>query len=106
MDFISRFPKVKYMSSVMVVVDRFTKYAVFVPTPVTCLTEKTAELFLRHVVKHVGVLEDIMSDRDACFTRRLWMALFGLLGMELKFLSANHPQTDGRRRGSMRCWSS
>ena len=32
-DFISGLPKVNGMSSIMVVVDRFSKYAVFIPTP-------------------------------------------------------------------------
>lgn len=68
------------MSSDMVLVDRLTKYAVFVPTLATCIVEKVAELFLRHVVKHFGVPEDIVSDRDACFTGRFWTILFGLLG--------------------------
>ena len=42
MDFISGFPKVQDMASVLVVVDRFTKYAIFIPTPATCTAEKTA----------------------------------------------------------------
>lgn len=96
MDFLSGFPKVNEMSSVLVVEDRFTKYAIFIPAPATCTAEKAAELFLRHVVKFFGVPEDIVSDRDARFTGRFWTALFGLLGSELKFSTANHPQTDGQ----------
>ena len=36
MDFIGGFPKVDGMSSVMVVVDRFSKYAIFIAAPMTC----------------------------------------------------------------------
>ncbi|KAK4383414.1 Transposon Ty3-I Gag-Pol polyprotein [Sesamum angolense] len=34
--------------------------------------------------------------KDARFTRRFWTALFNMMGTELKFSTANHPQTDGQ----------
>lgn len=68
MDFISGFLNVNEISFIMVIVNRFTKYAAFVPTPTTCIAEKAAELYLRHVMKHFGIPEDIVSDRDARFT--------------------------------------
>ncbi|KAL0393056.1 UNVERIFIED_CONTAM: RNA-directed DNA polymerase [Sesamum radiatum] len=34
--------------------------------------------------------------RDARFTRRFWTTLFSIMGTELKFSTANHPQTDGQ----------
>ena len=37
-----------------------------------------------------------MSDRDARFTGRFWVELFKLLDSELKFSTANHPQTDNQ----------
>ena len=96
MDFISGFPKVNGLSSVLVVVDRFSKYAVFVAAPHPCTAENTADLFFRNVVKYFGLPEEIISDRDTRFTGRFWTALFGLLGSELKFSTTNHPQTDGQ----------
>ncbi|KAI4377091.1 hypothetical protein MLD38_014777 [Melastoma candidum] len=95
MDFISGFPKVDGLSSIMVVVDRFSKYGVFVAAPHACTAEVAAELFHKNVVKHFGLPTDIVSDRDA-FTGRFWTQLFSFLGSELKFSMANHPQTDGQ----------
>ena len=65
MDFITGFPKVRDFKSVFVVVDRFSKYAVFIPAPDACLAEETIKLFFSNVVKHFGLSKDIVSDRDA-----------------------------------------
>jgi len=65
MDFIVGFPKVDGMNTIMVVVDRFTKYAVFVAAPTMCTAEVAAELFYRNVVKYFGVPSDIISDSRA-----------------------------------------
>ncbi|KAK9113309.1 hypothetical protein Syun_020106 [Stephania yunnanensis] len=96
MDFIIGLPKVQGMTNVLVVVDRFSKYATFIAAPKNCDADTTAELFLKHVAKYWGIPEDIISDRDARFIWRFWVALFNLLGSELKFSTANHPQTDGQ----------
>ena len=76
MDFITGFPKVESFGSVLVVVDRFSKYAVFIPAPSECPAEEAARIFFSNVVKHFGMPEDIMSDRDSRFTGRFWVELF------------------------------
>ena len=68
MDFITSMPKVKGMGSVFVVVNRFSKYVVFMATPSTCTTEVAADLFYRNVVNYFGLPEDIVSDKDSRFT--------------------------------------
>ena len=79
-DFITRLPKMKRMGSVFVVIDRFSKYAVFIVAPSTCTAEVAADLFYRNVVKYFGLPENIVSDRNSHFTGRFWIVLFGLLG--------------------------
>ena len=91
MDFTSGFPKVEGFESILVVVDRFSKYAVFVPTPSECPTEEAARIFFGKVVKHFGMPEDIVSDRDTWFTGRFWVELFKMWGTECKFSTTNHP---------------
>ncbi|TXG73103.1 hypothetical protein EZV62_001682 [Acer yangbiense] len=51
MDFISALPTSEGCGSIMVVIDRFSKYATFIPAPKDCITEEAARLFLKHVVK-------------------------------------------------------
>ena len=76
MDFITGFPKVESFGSVLVVVDRFSKDAVFIPAPSECPAEEAARIFFSNVVKHFGMPEDIVSDRDSRFTGRVWVELF------------------------------
>ena len=78
------------------VVDRFSKYVVFILAPNACPAEETAKLFFSNVVKHFGLPRDIVSDWDARFTGQFWVELFKLLGSKLKFSTTNHPQTDGQ----------
>jgi len=54
MDFIVRLPTSEGYNWVLVVVDRYSKYATFIP----------AHLFFKHVVKYWGLLRSIVSDRD------------------------------------------
>ena len=55
MYFIIEFPKVRDFKSIFVVMDRFSKYSVFIPAPDACLAEEAAKLFFSHVVKHFGL---------------------------------------------------
>lgn len=89
MDFISFLPKVGEYGSILVVVDRFSKYATFIPTPTHCSAKKAA-YFIQHIVKYWGVLLDIVSDRDPKFTGWFWTELFKLLGTQLNFSACGH----------------
>ncbi|KAH0664069.1 hypothetical protein KY284_029000 [Solanum tuberosum] len=93
MDFISGFPKVDGMASIMVMDDRFLKYSIFIVAPNLCSSEIAVELFYKYVVKYFGVPADIVSDRDTRFTGMFWTTLFNMIGTELKFSTVNHPQT-------------
>ncbi|RVW28374.1 Transposon Tf2-11 polyprotein [Vitis vinifera] len=99
MDFIIGLPKSEDNGSIIVVVDRFSKYATFIAAPTDCTAEETARLFLKHVVKYWGLPKFIISDRDPRFTGKFWTELFKLMGSELHFSTSFHPQTDGRLRG-------
>ncbi|RVX03567.1 hypothetical protein CK203_027943 [Vitis vinifera] len=65
--------------SIIVVVDRFSKYATFIAAPTDCTAEETARLFLKHVVKYWGLPKFIISDRNSRFTGKFWMELFKLM---------------------------
>ncbi|XP_075091508.1 putative mitochondrial protein AtMg00860 [Nicotiana tabacum] len=79
------------------VVDRFSKYATFMPASQGCIAKEAAKLFFKNVVKYWGIPRHIISDRDdPHFTGNLWRDLLNILGMELRFSTSFHPQTDGQ----------
>ena len=51
-------------------VERFSKYAVFIQAPSECPAAEAVRIFFSNVVKHFGMPKDIVSDRDMRFTGR------------------------------------
>jgi hypothetical protein len=96
MDFMVSLPLSRGFDAIMVVVDRFSKMAYFIPTKESVMAQKTGRLFFTHVFKHHGLPKDIVSDRDPKFTSKFWRALWKRMGSELKMNTSFRPQTDGQ----------
>ena len=96
MDFITGLPVSSSGSNaVLTFIDRLTKQAHFVPTKTTVNAVDTAELYVQNVFRLHGLSRSIVSDRDPRFTSEVYRSIFNRLGVDLKFSTANHPQTDG-----------
>jgi len=96
MDFITRLPKVAGADTVMVVVDRLTKYAHFIALRHPFTAKEVAEVFIKEIVRLHGFPRSIVSDRDRVFMSNFWQDLFKLSGTTLKFSSGYCPKTDGQ----------
>ena len=70
MDFIGGLPKVQGIDTIMVVVDRLTKYAHFLPVKHPYTAKDIAELFVKEIVRLHGFPSSIVSDRDKVFLIR------------------------------------
>ncbi|KAL4574559.1 hypothetical protein LXL04_021392 [Taraxacum kok-saghyz] len=96
MDFVDTLPKVSGKSVLFVVVDRFSKYAHFLPLSHPYTAESVARMFFSEIFRLHGLPETIVSDRDKVFKSAFWTELFRLSGTNLSFSTAYHPQSDGQ----------
>jgi hypothetical protein len=97
MDFIVGLPKTQAgFDSILVVVDRLTKIAHFIPMVSTISTSRIVELFMKNVFKFHGMPSEIISDRDRKFVCEFWTTLFKMFGTKIKLSTAYHPETDGQ----------
>ena len=68
LDWITDLPPSQYHDAILVIVDRLTKQAIFVPTTKSMPALDVAALFLQQVVRVHGLPEILVSDRDPIFT--------------------------------------
>ena len=95
-DFITKLPLAQEYNSILVVVDRFTKMAHFMPTTEKTTAEGLARLFRDNVWQLHGLPESIISDRSPQFVAGLMRELNKMLGIKTKLSTAFHLQTDGQ----------
>jgi hypothetical protein len=96
MDFITSLPVSNGYDSIYVVVDRMGKMAHFIPCHSTDDAPAIAQRYVDNIVKHHGIPDEIVSDRDPKFTSRFWKDLFNILGTKLSLSTSAHPETDGQ----------
>jgi hypothetical protein len=91
MDSVEGLPRSNKFDTILVVVDKFSKYGHFIPLshPYTALT--IAQAFLDQVYKLHGLPTQIISDRDKIFTSSIWQQLFRLTDTQLLMSSSYHP---------------
>jgi transposase InsO family protein len=96
-DFVGPLPRTSdYYDFILVIIDKFTKMAHFVPTTTNVTAAKTAKLLIQNAFKLHGLPQSILSDRDPRFTAKVWQEIFKAWGTELKMSSSYHPQTNAQ----------
>lgn len=96
MDFVEGLPVSGRANAIMVVVDRYSKFAHFIALHHPFSAASISRLFLDTVYRLHGMPLSIVSDRDRIFTSKFWQSLFAMAGTSLRMSSAYHPQTDGQ----------
>lgn len=91
MDFIDGLPQSHKYNCILVVVDKFTRYAHFLPLSHPFTAAKVAHSYLDNVYKLHGLPAAIVSDRDPVFTSKFWKELFRIIGTELNMSTSYHP---------------
>lgn len=103
MDFVEGLPSSRGYTVIMVIVDKLSKYAHFLPLahPFTAL--QVAQLYFDQIYRLHGLPKAIISDRDKIFTSTIWQTLFKLSDTALLMSSSYHPQTDGQTERLNQC---
>ena len=81
--------------SILVVVDKLTKMAHFIPCNKTIIGERTTKLLINHIYHYHSQLEDIMSDWRSQFISKFWKEFFELLHVKINPLSGYHLESNG-----------
>jgi hypothetical protein len=92
MDFIKQLPDSSGYTAILVIIDRLSKQAIFVPTHNTITSPDLARLFLLHVFSKNGIPSHVTME----FVSHFFHSLGKALDMILHFTSGYHPEGDGQ----------
>jgi hypothetical protein len=96
MDLITGLPISDGYEAILVITDKLTKHAQFIPTYNNLNRFGFAKLFTENVICRFGLPELIVSDRDSRWISDFWQAVVKYMGSHMAYSSARHPQTDGQ----------
>jgi hypothetical protein len=101
LDFVTDLPKSKddhgnEYDSILVLVDRFSKYVRYLPVTKTITAQRVAELLLKQCFLKHGPPDTLLSDRGSVFTSQFWSDICYHLKIDHRLSTAFHPQTDGQ----------
>jgi len=75
----------------MVIIDKISKFAHFIPVKSTFNAINIAEIFMNEIFRLHGIPKMVISDRDVKFTFSFWKELFAGLNTNLNFSTSYHP---------------
>ena len=98
LDFITQLPRsyigtTKY-DAILVVVDRYTKMAKFIPTTTNIATPEFAALSHENIELKYGSPKGIVSDQDTRITSKFWAKVCTYSLIKQRLSTTFHPQTN------------
>jgi len=96
MDFIKKLPSFSSFDTILVIVDRLSKQAIFIPTHDTITSVELAHLFVIHIFSKHEVPSYVMSNHGSEFVSHFFCSLGTALDMKLHFTSGYHPEANGQ----------
>jgi hypothetical protein len=89
-------PRGKVYDSILVIVEMFTKYSLYLLCVKDIDAPKLAELLYEIMIPIQGMPENLVSDRGSLFTSQLWSTFCFCLAVRRRLSTMFHPQTDGQ----------
>ena len=94
MDFIVGLPPSRGFDAIMVVIDKLTRYGIFIPTTSDYTALSSSNLFVVWVVRRGWLPSKFITDRDAKFLSEFWQAIMQALRIQHKPSMAYHTESD------------
>ncbi|MBW0570445.1 hypothetical protein O181_110160, partial [Austropuccinia psidii MF-1] len=95
-NFITHLPLSNSFDSILVIVDRFSKMAVFLPTMSSIASLDLAHLFIKNIFSKNGLPSSIVSYRGSLLVSSFWTNICQQLNISRDLSTAYHPETDGQ----------
>uniref|UniRef100_A0A8C1UTM1 Gypsy retrotransposon integrase-like protein 1 n=1 Tax=Cyprinus carpio TaxID=7962 RepID=A0A8C1UTM1_CYPCA len=95
-DFVTDLPLSHGFTTILVIIDRFSKSCRLFPLKGLPTAMETAQAMFHHVFRNYGIPEDIVSDRGTQFTSQVWRAFCKQLDINVSLTSGYHPQANGQ----------
>jgi len=96
MDFIEKLLSSSGFNIILIIVDRLSKQAIFIPTHDTITSVELAHLFVIYVFSKHKVPSYVTSDRSSEFVSHFFRSLGTALDMRLYFTSGYHLEANGQ----------
>ena len=96
MDFIPDLPNSNGFDNILVIVDKLTKYGIFIFCSTKITEEDTAKLFFKHIITQYGLPQQIITDHNSMWHNDFWGEICWLMGTKRSLTTAYHPQADGQ----------
>ena len=96
LDLVTGLPESQGYTTILTIVDRFSKAVHFVPLTKLPSAMETAQLLIENVLRLHGIPAEITSDRGPQFISGVWQAFFRAIGAKANLSSGYHPQTNGQ----------
>lgn len=98
MYFISQLPSSSGYDSILVLVDCFSKMALFLCSNVTASSEDLANLFIEYVFLKHGLADNIVIDCGSLFVSSFWTLLCQHLKITRNLSTVYNPETEGQTK--------
>ena len=100
LDFITDLPpsirRTLIFDAILVIVDRYTKYARYIAARKDWTAENLADALVEEVFTRFGMPVSLVTNRGSLFTSNFWSNFCYHLRVRLNYSTAFHPQTDGQ----------
>lgn len=95
-DLVTGLPPSEGNTTILTIIDRFSKAVHFVPLPKLPTALEATNLLVKHVFRLHGIPKDLVSDCRPQFTSHIWKVFCQALGATVSLTLGYHPQSNGQ----------